>query len=103
SFAGMQTWDDAERLALLGLPVNRMEITGSLKFEAAGGTGVPAPDLKAFFRGAEGRLVVVAGSTAAGEESALLDAIAALPRAGAGREPLLVLAPRRPERFDEVR
>ena len=60
----------------------------------------PAPELEAWLRQlAGGRPVLVAGSTMAGEETRVLDAFAiAHQETGA----LLVLAPRHPERFDEV-
>ena len=48
---------------------------------------------------AGGRPVLVAGSTMAGEEAAALTALA---EAGGGEAALLVLAPRHPERWDEV-
>jgi 3-deoxy-D-manno-octulosonic-acid transferase len=70
-------------------------VTGNVKFDAP---AEDRPEVAARVRAlASGRRVVVAGSTHAGEEAAVLDAWEALePR------PLLVVAPRRPERFDEV-
>ena len=53
-----------------------------------------------FFRFSESRPVVIAGSTMRGEEVTVLRAFARV-RAGAPRA-LLVIAPRHPERFDEV-
>lgn len=95
---GVQTAADRDRLLALGTPEARVEVTGNLKFETP---EPPArPELDALVaRLAAGRPVLVAGSTMAGEEEAVLDAFAA---AGAGTRALLVVAPRHPERFDEV-
>lgn len=92
---GMQTAEDREKLLALGVPAERIAVTGNLKYESA----EPArkPELEAELRRlAAGRPILVAGSTMPGEESALLDAAARLPPA------LLILAPRHPERWDEV-
>ncbi|HQP93152.1 MAG TPA: glycosyltransferase N-terminal domain-containing protein, partial [Thermoanaerobaculia bacterium] len=94
---GMQTAADRDRLLALGVPAERITVTGNLKFE----TPPPAvhPELEARLRAlAGGRAVLLAGSTMAGEEEAVLDAHAAI---GAGRA-LLLLAPRHPERWDPV-
>lgn len=92
---GMQTAEDREKLLALGVPAERIEVTGNLKYESA----EPArkPELEAELRRlAAGRPILVAGSTLPGEESAVLDAVARL------RPTLLILAPRHPERWDEV-
>jgi len=99
AFAGMQTWEDAERLAWMGMPVHWMEVTGSVKFDVE----VPSlPDDHPAVRFLEGRRgpVWIAASTWPGEELAVL---------GAARrifpdhpDLLLLLAPRRPGQFDEV-
>jgi len=95
---GVQTAGDRARLLALGVAAERVEVTGNLKFEAA---EPPArPELAAAVAGlAGGRPVLVAGSTMAGEEEAVLESFAA---AGGGARALLVLAPRHPERFGEV-
>jgi 3-deoxy-D-manno-octulosonic-acid transferase len=95
---GVQTAIDRERLLALGVPDERLTVTGNLKFEA---TAPPErPELGRRLRElAAGRPVLVAGSTMAGEEAAVLDAFAA---AGGGERAMLVLAPRHPERFGAV-
>jgi len=95
---GVQTAADRDRLLALGASEARVQVTGNLKFETP---APPArPELDALVgRLAAGRPVLVAGSTMAGEEEAVLDAFAS---AGGGARALLVLAPRHPERFDEV-
>lgn len=101
-FAGIavQTEEDAARLRALGAPPARLRVTGSLKYDVH----VPASlfEEAASLRRDLGtdRPVWIAASTRAGEETVLLIVlgrlIEALPKL------LLVLAPRHPERFDEV-
>jgi 3-deoxy-D-manno-octulosonic-acid transferase len=95
---GVQSAADRERLLALGIPPERVTVTGNLKFES------PEPPPRPALEGAVaalagGRPVLVAGSTVAGEEDHVLAAFAG---AGGGEAALLVLAPRRPERWDEV-
>jgi 3-deoxy-D-manno-octulosonic-acid transferase len=95
---GMQTAGDRERLAALGIDPRRVTVTGNLKFDTV---KPPAKrDLEAALRRlAAGRPVLVAGSTMAGEEEQV---IAAFNGAGGGRRAMLLLAPRHPERWNEV-
>jgi 3-deoxy-D-manno-octulosonic-acid transferase len=95
SMAAMQSKEDVRRLEALGAPPDRVKCFGNLKYD------LPPPpafaDADRLSAAAAGRPVLVAGSTGEGEESLVLDAWHRLsPR------PLLVIAPRRPERFDEV-
>lgn len=90
--------DSAQRFRALGVPAERIGVTGNLKFDApdhlaAGPLPEGWPDLS-------GRTVVVAGSTHAPEEAELLAAWPAF----ATRHPgaLLVLVPRHPQRFEAV-
>jgi len=91
-----QTREDAARFVELGAPAERVMVLGSLKFarrgSAAAGATCPV-DLGA-------RPLVIAASTQPGEEEVVLDACARLWPSHPSM--LLVLAPRRPERFDEV-
>lgn len=93
---------DAEiraRFVALGAAPARVHVSGSLKFDTPLPPGSQA--LQARFAAlSAGRRVWVAASTHAGEEAAALDALATL----RARWPalLLVLAPRHPQRFDEV-
>ncbi len=95
---GVQTEQDARRLVELGVDRARVTVTGNLKYETA---EPPALDeLEARLGGlAASRPVLVAGSTMAGEEGRVLEAFELL---GGGRRALLILAPRHPERWDEV-
>jgi 3-deoxy-D-manno-octulosonic-acid transferase len=98
---GVQTAEDRRRLLALGVPEAKIEVTGNLKFDTA---APPAsPDLDRLLGTlAGGRPLLVAGSTMAGEEEAVLDAFAGIGPDGPGQRALLVLAPRHPERCDEV-
>ena len=95
SLFAMQTREDAERIARLGAPPQRIRVTGNIKYDLA--AAPPFADAARLEGAASGRPVVVAASTADGEEAVLLEAWKRLsPR------PLLAIAPRRPERFDDV-
>jgi len=90
---------DAERLAALGLPSDRIIVTGSVKFDRE----LPADTLS--WDADRSRLfgsrpILVAGSTAEGEEESVLDAFRFASRDG--EKAALILAPRHPNRFDEV-
>jgi 3-deoxy-D-manno-octulosonic-acid transferase len=88
---GMQTEADARRAVALGAPPERMRVTGSLKASRRPeGAGPPVGGLDA-------RRLLVAASTQPGEEELVLDACRDL-WAEHG-DLLLLLAPRRPERF----
>lgn len=93
---GAQSPQDEERLRRLGTSPEAVSLTGNLKFD----TPEPArvSSLEQALRGlAAGRPILVVGSTMSGEEKIVLGAFDRL-----GREAMLVLAPRHPERFDEV-
>jgi len=92
---GMQTSADAERIIGLGAPPERVHVTGSLKASALPPAPPPPP-----LEGLDARRVLVAASTQPGEEEFVLQAFAALQRVY--RDALLIVAPRRPERFDAV-
>jgi 3-deoxy-D-manno-octulosonic-acid transferase len=95
----MQTEEDARRIVAIGGESAHVSVCGNLKYD------VPLPDtsplaawLENSLARAPRRPVLVAGSVVAGEESAVLEAFAAV-RAGHPCA-LLIFAPRRPERFD---
>ena len=96
-----QSEEDAGRLLAIGADPARVSVSGNLKFD------VKPPQEVAFCQELRPRLaqsaafpILVCGSTVEGEEFALLAAFKALlldyPNA------VTILAPRRPERFDEV-
>jgi 3-deoxy-D-manno-octulosonic-acid transferase len=95
---GVQTAGDRDRLVRLGIDPGRIVVTGNLKYESP--EPPRKPELEAALREvAAGRPLLVAGSTMAGEEAAVVEAFQA---AGGGESALLVLAPRHPERWNEV-
>lgn len=94
-----QTPEDAVRLNAMGAPEDRVKVTGNLKYDAE------LPEIGAFAawlaeqaRAQERWPIVVAGSVAAEEEEAVLAAYDVVQRQW--RRALLVLAPRKPARFD---
>jgi 3-deoxy-D-manno-octulosonic-acid transferase len=101
----VQSEQAARRFVDLGADPSRIVVTGSLKFDALDITTPPQQArmrdrVLRYFRIPAGRPVVVAGSTMKGEEALVLDAFRRL-RAVAPSA-LLIIAPRHPERFDDV-
>ncbi len=100
----MQSEESARRIIDIGADPARVTVTGSLKFEsldvpgAAAGRG--AGRVLRYFRVPESRPVLVAASTLKGEDEHVLAAFAAVRRVSPTA--LLIVAPRKPERFDEV-
>jgi 3-deoxy-D-manno-octulosonic-acid transferase len=94
-----QTAGDAERLRAMGAPEERIEVTGNLKYDSE------PPAMSAFgswFKAEVARQerwpVIVAGSVVEEEEQEVLAAYDVVQRQW--RHALLVLAPRKPDRFD---
>ena len=97
SAVGARSAEDAARFVSLGMPKERIRVTGDLKLEPPAASSPPSEEL----RQALGTVpLLVAGSTHPGEERAALGALVAAERAGFGLA--LVVAPRRPERFEAV-
>jgi len=96
-----QSEEDARRLAAVGAPEARVRVGGNLKFDVEPPKEVPAVKQirDAIARGGANP-VIVAGSTVEGEEELLLQAFSSLLKSYPNA--LLVLAPRRPERFEAV-
>ena len=90
-----QSEADAQRLRALG--ARAVAVSGNLKFDLL-------PDAARAAEGAQrkrafgGRPVLLWASTREGEEAALLDALGP----PAAKDPVLVIVPRHPRRFDEV-
>ena len=101
----VQGAETAGRLEELGAPPDRITITGSLKFDALQAPGERAglergaDRVLRYFHAAE-RPVIVAGSTMPGEHEIVLKAFERV-RTLAGN-PLLILAPRKPEHFAQA-
>lgn len=95
-----QNHADAERFISLGIPAERVEVTGSIKFDLQ----TTPEQVKAgeILRGQLGshRPVLIAASTHAGEDEILLQAWQAL--RDVHPDLVLILVPRHPERFAGV-
>jgi 3-deoxy-D-manno-octulosonic-acid transferase len=96
-----QTQQDGARLQSIGADPDRIRVTGNLKFDVSLPSPPPIVENLRKSLGAEGATpVLVCGSTVEDEEAPLLKAFENLlvshPRA------VMILAPRRPERFDKV-
>ena len=96
-----QTSEDASRLRDIGALADHVQVSGNLKFDVSAPDPPPiVASLRANFQLAGAGPVLVCGSTLEGEEELLLRAfenvLASHPRA------VMILAPRRPERFNEV-
>jgi len=97
----MQSEKDAERVRALGAPADRVLVSGNLKYDL----DLPAPTPLSNWLGTEikrsGRSpIIVAGSVVATEEPHALIAFGTLQ--GEYPKALLVLAPRKPECFEEA-
>jgi 3-deoxy-D-manno-octulosonic-acid transferase len=102
----MQGDESARRIIDMGADPARVVVTGSLKFDSLEGPGTSAAADRGrnrvlrYFRINPSRPVLIAASTLKGEEEPVFEAFqrirARLP------ETLLIIAPRKPERFDEV-
>jgi 3-deoxy-D-manno-octulosonic-acid transferase len=94
----MQTPVDADRIHALGAPADRVKVSGNLKYDMA----LPEPTPLSTWLAEECKRrqrwpVIVAGSVVATEEPLALIAFGVVQ--GDFRKALLVLAPRKPERF----
>jgi len=90
---------DRQRLALIGADPRRARVTGNLKFDIQAPTATPlAQGLREAIPASAP--MIVCGSTAEGEEDVLLAAFKAV--LAHYPDAVLLLAPRRPERFDAV-
>jgi len=119
----MQSQDDADRVISLGAAKDRVIICGNLKYDV--GSGGPedsnkggeadrrdarreatgeglASDLDRLLGLAATSHLIVAGSTAPGEEEMILDALRRIRARPSLNDTRLALAPRNPERFQEV-
>jgi len=119
TWVGAQDEAIADRFRRVGVPSDRIEVTGSMKWDSASvATDVDGADALQRALGLDGaRPLWVCGSTGPGEEAMLLDAYRKLTRSDATAvrasqegganssdtsPPILVIVPRKPERFDEV-
>ncbi|HEX8423802.1 MAG TPA: 3-deoxy-D-manno-octulosonic acid transferase, partial [Pyrinomonadaceae bacterium] len=108
TLAIMQTEADAERIRALGVAPELTRVSGNIKFDADPEAGAEAitNELRERFAFGDERPLIVAASTHAPEESITLEAFrqtrAAFGNEGNNKFPRLLIAPRRPERFNEI-
>jgi 3-deoxy-D-manno-octulosonic-acid transferase len=94
-----QSPEDAARLREMGAPEDRVEVTGNLKYDAEPPAASPFGEwLAQQIRAQERWPVFVAGSVVAEEEQSVVAAYDLVQRKW--RHALLILAPRKPGRFD---
>jgi 3-deoxy-D-manno-octulosonic-acid transferase len=101
TIAVMQSEADAERLKALGMREEGLFTAGNLKFDAelAGELTIKTEELRKRFAFEASAPLVLAASTHAPEEQIILESIQKLRQ----KQPVrLMLAPRHPERFNEV-
>jgi 3-deoxy-D-manno-octulosonic-acid transferase len=97
----MQSEKDAERVKELGAPGERVKASGNVKYDQELPKTTPLADWLEKEVSAKGRRpLIVAGSVVANEEPLALIAFGVLQ--GEHRNSLLVLAPRKPERFKDA-
>jgi 3-deoxy-D-manno-octulosonic-acid transferase len=97
----MQSGKDAERIRALGAPADRVHVSGNLKYDLELPVATPLSNwLEAEARRRGRSPIIVAGSVVATEEPHVLIAFGTLQ--GEYPKALLVLAPRKPERFDSA-
>lgn len=93
-----QSSETAARLINIGAPAERVRVMGNLKYDVrSGDASEMTRRIGSLLHGAR---LLVAGSTLAGEEEALLAAWPAIHEAVP--DAALLIAPRHPDRFDEV-
>ncbi len=94
-----QSQQDAERLLRLGAPAGKVAVVGNMKYDVPTPAGNP---FSIWLREQSGKAgwgpLLVAGSVIAGEEAEVLEAFEEVRRSWPGA--VLVLAPRKPERFE---
>ncbi len=101
----MQSEADAERAILLGASPAEVCVCGNLKYDVDltnQASALKSEYLDGLFHLSSTKPVFVAGSTAPGEEVVLLDSLSEIRKVKALEETRLLIAPRHPERFNEV-
>ncbi|HXG64058.1 MAG TPA: 3-deoxy-D-manno-octulosonic acid transferase [Blastocatellia bacterium] len=98
----MQSAGDAERARSLGADPARVRVCGNLKYDVAAATVDLQSGIDEQFALSASPHLIVAGSTAPGEEEMLVQALREVRQVSALQDARLLIAPRRPERFDEV-
>ncbi|MBN1271228.1 MAG: hypothetical protein JXB26_03065 [Candidatus Aminicenantes bacterium] len=98
----MQTQKDAERLIRIGVDSRKVEVTGNLKCEVVLSRmdEEEKAQLKKELSIPPDKVIIIAGSTRSGEEAILIEAFVEAKKTG---NPMgLIVAPRHPERVEEI-
>jgi len=104
SIALMQSEQDAARIRELGIPNERVLMTGNLKFDSAESAidDTATANLRERFGFDGAKRLIVAASTHAPEEQVVVDAFKQIRNSQPAYQARLLIAPRHPERFGEV-
>jgi len=98
-----QTEEYAKRFITIGIPEDKVIVTGSLKYDTAQITDkVDGADALAAQLSITDERLWVAGATGPGEEKIILDVFTNLTTGQQFKDLRLAIIPRKPERFDEV-
>ena len=102
----MQSREDAQRIAAIGAPREKISTPGNMKFDRdlfrRDSNEALQRDLAENFGLVADTPLIVAGSTHPGEESILLEVLRELRQTAGLEKTRLLLAPRHPERFDKA-
>lgn len=100
----IQTGADANRFMALGMRASKVKVTGNLKFDHSITEAEDAltDEFRMRFGSADGGPLIIAASTHEPEERIVLDAFRKTWEKTREELPRLMIAPRHPERFDEV-
>ncbi|QIZ85477.1 3-deoxy-D-manno-octulosonic acid transferase [Bermanella marisrubri] len=96
----VQNDKDAQRFKQLGMPAEKMHVTGSIKFDLDVDMSIIEQGEQLRAQWGETRPVICVASTHQGEDEIALDAFVQLKKKLL--DPLLILVPRHPERFNNV-
>jgi 3-deoxy-D-manno-octulosonic-acid transferase len=100
SLVAAQNADDGQRFLALGLAENKLDVTGSIKFDVTVPAGISAKGAELRRQWGSERRVLALASSHPGEDERLLDLYPQLLKACP--DLLLMLIPRHPERFEAV-
>ncbi len=101
----MQTNADAKRLMELGIRASKVRVSGNLKFDhnVEASENQLTSGLRSRFGITDDAPLIIAASTHSPEEKWVLAAFKEIWKSGGERLPRLMIAPRHPERFSEVK
>ena len=98
----MQSRSDAKRLTGLGIRASKVKITGNVKFDQSYEENDVTAEFRRRFAISENSPLIIAASTHAPEEAFVLQAFKDVWKNSSADLPRLLIAPRHPERFEEV-